>query len=108
MAGMLNATTPLMTVLVISIAFREETINRNQSLGLIIGIAGILLVTGAFENLNKNDLRGIFALLLATFCYGVSFPYSKRHVSNLSSSSRPDEDEDEDDALSYFQKLAEF
>ena len=47
----------------------------------------ILLVTGAFENLNKNDSRGIFALLLATFCYGVSFPYSKRHVSNLSYSS---------------------
>ena len=32
----------------------------------------------------------------------------RQQLSNLSSSSRPDEDEDEDDALSYFQKLAEF
>ena len=87
MAGMLNATTPLMTVLVISMAFREEAINRNQTLGLFIGIVGILLVTGAFENLSHNDFKGIFALLLATFCYGVSFPYSKKHVSQLSYSS---------------------
>ena len=57
MAGMLNATTPLMTVLVISFAFPDQRINRNQAIGLIIGIAGIVLVTGAFGNLSHNDLK---------------------------------------------------
>ena len=87
MAGMLNATTPLMTVLVISVAFSDQRINRNQAIGLAIGIVGILLVTGALNNLSHNDLKGISALLLATFCYGISFPYSKKFVSNLSYSS---------------------
>ena len=37
MAGLLNATTPLMTGLVISFAFREQKLNRDQILGILLG-----------------------------------------------------------------------
>lgn len=83
MAGLLNATTPLMTFLVISLAFREQQIDRNQGLGLVIGFAGIVLVTGALSGGQGNSWRGIGALLLATLCYGISMPYNKRFVSGL-------------------------
>lgn len=83
MAGLLNATTPLMTVLVISFGYREQKVNRDQTLGVAIGFLGIGLVTGAFNGLHGNDWKGFAALLGATFCYGLSFPYSKKHVSGL-------------------------
>ncbi len=69
MAGLLNATTPLMTVLVISLAFREQRVNINQGIGVAIGFAGIVLVTGVLTGLSANDWHGILALLGATLCY---------------------------------------
>jgi len=88
MAGLLNATTPLMTVLVISVGFREQKIDRNQALGVFIGFFGIVLVTGAFSGLSANSWRGVIELLGATLCYGISFPYSKRYVNVLNYSPR--------------------
>ena len=88
MAGLLNATTPLMTVLVITVGFREQRINVNQGIGVIIGFFGIILVTGALSGLSANSWHGVIELLLATFCYGVSMPYSRRYVSGLEYSSR--------------------
>ncbi len=88
MAGLLNATTPLMTVLVISVGFREQKIDRNQGLGVFIGFFGIILVTGAFSGLSSNSWRGVIELLGATLCYGISFPYSKRYVNVLDYSPR--------------------
>ncbi len=88
MAGLLNATTPLMTVLVISIGFREQRIDINQGIGVLIGFFGIILVTGALSGLSTNSWHGVVELLCATFCYGLSMPYSKRYVSGLNYSSR--------------------
>jgi drug/metabolite transporter (DMT)-like permease len=87
MAGLLNATTPLMTVLVISFGFREQKVNRNQIVGVVIGFVGIILVTGALGKGEKNDSIGVLALLLATFCYGIAFPYSKKYVGSMKYSS---------------------
>jgi len=83
MAGLLNATTPLMTVLVISIAFKEQRINVNQGIGVALGFIGIALVTGALHGLSSNSLKGSLELLGATLCYGISFPYSRRYVNVL-------------------------
>jgi drug/metabolite transporter (DMT)-like permease len=83
MAGLMNATTPLMTVLVVSIGFREQKININQGIGVVIGFIGIVLVTGAHSGLTSSDWKGIIALLLATVGYGISMPYAKRHVATL-------------------------
>ena len=88
MAGLLNATTPLMTVLVITIGFREQRININQGLGVVIGFLGILLVIGVFNGLSNNSWQGILELLAATLCYGISFPYSRRYVNVLEYSPR--------------------
>ncbi|MEI6295155.1 MAG: DMT family transporter [Actinomycetes bacterium] len=88
MAGLLNATTPLMTVLVITIGFREQGIDRNQAVGVVIGFFGIVLVTGAPGGLSTNSWRGVAELLGATLCYGISFPYSRRYVNVLNYSPR--------------------
>lgn len=83
MAGLLNATTPLMTVLVITFGFREQKVSANQLIGVVVGFLGIVVVTGAFSGGGKSDWKGYVALLCATLCYGISMPYSKRFVSKL-------------------------
>lgn len=83
MAGLLNAATPLMTVLIITIGFREQKINSNQVLGVVIGFLGIILVTGAFSGLSTNSWQGVIELLCATLCYGIAYPYSRRYVNVL-------------------------
>ncbi len=83
MAGLLNATTPLMTVLVITVGFREQRIDLNQGIGVLIGFFGIVLVTGALSGLSASSWRGVAELLGATLCYGIAFPYSRRYVNIL-------------------------
>ena len=80
LAGILNAVTPLMTLLVIMIAFRDEILKRNQVVGLITGFLGVLIVLGAWQGLGSNPWWAVGALILAVFCYGVSFPYSRKFV----------------------------
>ena len=87
MAGLLNATTPLMTIVVISFGFREQKINADQMIGVIVGFLGIAILTGALTGLHGNDGKAISGLLLATFLYGVSAPYSKRFLTQLDYSS---------------------
>ena len=87
MAGLLNATTPMMTMLVIAVGFREQRIDVNQMVGVGVGFVGIAFVTGAFSGLARNSGVGVAALLLATLCYGLAFPYARRHVSTMPHSS---------------------
>lgn len=80
LAGIINAVTPLMTMLAIMVAFREEKLLRHQVIGLIFGFTGVLIVLGAWNGLGDNPWWAIGALLLAVACYGFSFPYSRKNV----------------------------
>jgi len=80
LAGIINAVTPLMTLLAIMIAFREERPKNFQVLGLILGFAGVLTVLGVWQGLGNNPIGAVLALLLAVTCYGFSFPYSRKFV----------------------------
>jgi drug/metabolite transporter (DMT)-like permease len=80
LAGIINAVTPLMTMLAIMIAFRDEVLKRNQVIGLITGFIGVLIVLGAWQGLGSNPWWAVGALLLAVACYGISFPYSRKNI----------------------------
>lgn len=80
LAGIINAVTPLMTMLAILIIFRSEELKRSQAIGLILGFIGVLIVLGAWQGLGNNPWWAIAALLLAVTCYGISFPYSRKFV----------------------------
>ena len=80
LAGIINATTPLMTLLVMLIVFRDEKVSRNQIFGLIVGAFGIATVFGIWNGVGENPWWAIAALLLAVLCYGTSFPYSRKYV----------------------------
>lgn len=80
LAGIINAVTPLMTLLVMMTLFREEEPKRYQVVGLLIGFAGVLTVLGVWHGLGSNPILAILALLAAVTCYGFSFPYSRKYV----------------------------
>lgn len=82
-AGVINATTPLMTVLIIISFFRDQTPTFDQFLGIVAGFFGILLVMEIFSSSNQASVAGVITLLMATLCYGLAMPYAKRFVSPL-------------------------
>lgn len=80
LAGIINAVTPLMTVLAILIIGRDEKPKRTQLVGLGFGFLGVATVMGIWQGLGDNPIGYVLCLLLAVTCYGFSFPYSRRFV----------------------------
>lgn len=80
LASIINAGTPLMTLVFMLIVFREEKLKPEQIIGLLIGALGVLTVVGVWKDLGNNQLVGVIALLIAVSCYGASYPYSTRNV----------------------------
>jgi drug/metabolite transporter (DMT)-like permease len=80
LASIINAGTPLMTLVFMLIVFREEKLKPEQIIGLLIGALGVLTVVGVWKELGDNQLVGVIALLIAISCYGASYPYSTRNV----------------------------
>ena len=80
LAGIINAVTPLMTLLAIMVVTRNEKPKFYQVLGIFIGFIGVLIVLGAWQGLGDNPLWAVLVLLAAVTCYGFSFPYSRRFV----------------------------
>ena len=80
LAGIINATTPLMTLIVLLTIFREEKVYRYQFLGLIVGALGVLTVLGIWKGIGENSGLAVLALLAAVTCYGFSFPFTRKYV----------------------------
>jgi drug/metabolite transporter (DMT)-like permease len=80
LAGIINAVTPLMTLMAILLVNREERPKFTQIFGLLLGFFGVLVVLGAWNGLGDNPWWAVGILLLAVTCYGFSFPYTRRFV----------------------------
>ncbi len=80
LAGIINAVTPLMTLIAIILVTRNERPTTPQIVGLLLGFLGVLTVLGAWQGLGDNPLWAILVLLAAVTCYGFSFPYSRRFI----------------------------
>jgi drug/metabolite transporter (DMT)-like permease len=83
LAGMVNAATPVMTVLAIMLAFRDQKPTRVQVIGLGVGIVGTLVLLGVWKGFGDNDPLALGALILATMFYGFGSPYIRKVVSPL-------------------------
>ena len=83
LAGIINACTPLSTLIFILFVFKSEKISRHQIFGLIIGGIGVLTVLGIWKGIGTNSAVGAIALLVAITCYGLSFPIIKKYLTPL-------------------------
>ncbi|WP_369798137.1 DMT family transporter [Agromyces sp. NDB4Y10] len=81
LASILNATTPIMTALIATLAFRVERLDASRWLGVVVGIVGVVVIIGPWQAAFGGDLAGQLAILGATACYGVMFGYTRRFLS---------------------------
>jgi drug/metabolite transporter (DMT)-like permease len=85
-AGLWNATTPLWVLIVSLIAFGEERPTRTRVIGLATGFAGVALLLGPWRGFGSGEAIGHIACAAAAVCYGVGFPYTRRHLAGRSES----------------------
>jgi drug/metabolite transporter (DMT)-like permease len=71
LAGMLNAAAPLFVALVGAIAFGRRPGPR-QLLGLLVGFAGVLVISFPAIVGAHASVLGVVLVLLATVCYGIA------------------------------------
>ena len=83
LAGIINAVTPLMTLIAILVVNRAEKVKRVQFIGLVIGFTGVLIVLAAWNGLGTNPWWAVLILFIAVALYGISYPYTRRFVMPL-------------------------
>jgi drug/metabolite transporter (DMT)-like permease len=83
LAAIINAVTPIATVIVILIAFRTEKLKPHVIIGIVIGLLGVLVVLGAWQGFGENNPLAILAMLIAVFLYGIGTPYVRKYVTPL-------------------------
>jgi len=82
LAAILNATTPLFTILIAHFWLHDEKISLARLLGLIVGFGGVIvlvsrdLTPGAFQ----SNVWGQAAVLAASASYGVGITFSRRFM----------------------------
>lgn len=79
-AGLWNATTPLWVLMISLAAFGEEQPSAQRVAGLLIGFAGVAILLGPWRSFGGSELVGHLACAGAALCYGIGFPYTRRHL----------------------------
>ena len=85
-AGVLNATTPLCTLVFAMALLPEERPTANKIAGLVVGFVGVVVLVAPWAEhggANASDLGGQLACIGAAAAYGIAFVYSRRFVSVL-------------------------
>lgn len=79
-ASILNAMTPVFTVIVAHFFTTTEKLSLNRILGVGLGVCGVAVLMGptAIANLGSGDLYGEISCLLAALSYGFASVYGRR------------------------------
>ena len=83
LAAIINAVTPITTVIVLLVAFRTEKLKPHVVAGIVIGLLGVLVVLGAWQGFGENNPLAIVAMLTAVILYGIGTPYVRKYVTPL-------------------------
>jgi len=83
LAAIMNASTPLFTVLAILIAFRDEKPKPSVLIGLVVGLLGASIVLGVWSGFGQSDPLALAAIILALTCYGFGTPFIRKFVSPM-------------------------
>ncbi len=86
LTGMLNALTPMFTILIGMIAFNHK-INKNQILGVLIGFIGAIALVTLGDSGNDQSKNILYCLLVAaaTLCYAISVNGIKAYLGHVNS-----------------------
>lgn len=72
MASVLNATTPLWTLIIGIIAFKAQS-SRQKWMGMAVGFIGLLILLDINpQSIISVDILGFFGMIIATLFYGLA------------------------------------
>ena len=83
LAAILNATTPIFTLLAILAIFRGQKQTSTAIIGLLVGLVGVGITLGVWQGFGDNDRLAILALVLASISYGIGTPYIRKHITPM-------------------------
>jgi drug/metabolite transporter (DMT)-like permease len=80
LASIINAMTPIFTVLVAHVWTHNEKLAWNKAAGIAFGFIGVTILIGpsALHDIGGKDVLGELACVLATICYGFGGVYGRR------------------------------
>lgn len=86
LTGMLNALTPMFTIIIGMIAFNHK-ITKNQIIGVLIGFVGAIALVALGDNENDQTKNIMYSLLVAaaTLCYAISVNGIKAYLGHVNS-----------------------
>jgi len=82
LASILNATTPLFTVIVMTAAGEEKLLARRVA-GVVVGLLGVIILHGDGIGLERGQGIGVLLCLAAALSYGVSALVARRLPSDV-------------------------
>ncbi len=82
-SSILNATTPLFTVILAHYWPNGEKATLNRIIGVVIGICGVSILMGFSFNDLDNSITGQIAILLASISYAISVLFGKQIDSSI-------------------------
>lgn len=82
-AGIINAATPVFTLLMILLIFREEKPKPVVLVGLAVGLLGVFTVLEVWNGFGTNEPLAVLALVAAVGLYGIGGPFARRYVTPL-------------------------
>ena len=82
LASVLNATTPLFTVVVMA-AFGEEALNLRRVAGAAVGLIGVVMLRGQPLENSAGQTMGILLCLGAALSYGFAGLWGRRRLSGI-------------------------
>jgi drug/metabolite transporter (DMT)-like permease len=82
LASVLNATTPLFSVLVLS-AFGDERLSVHRIAGVVIGLLGVIVLRGPGLNGSGNQTLGMLLCLGGALSYAVSGLWGRRALAGV-------------------------
>ncbi len=83
-AGILNALTPLFTILV-GVAFFQLKVSLQKVIGVLVGFGGLCLLIAPTGNISFENFSFSLLALLATIFYGVNVNLIGRHMKGVGS-----------------------
>ncbi len=79
-SGMANAITPIATVIALLTVFRSEKVSRNQLIGLVVGVIGVLTLIGVWQGIETDSWVAVVGIVFAATCYGFGGPFIRKFI----------------------------